>query len=269
MHFTTLASGSSGNAILVGENNRHLLVDCGISGKSLLHNLSELNITDSEIEGIVVTHEHVDHIRGVGVLARKLKIPIYATTGLWEVMGHSLGKLAEEQRIEVRDSFSCAGLEISLYPTSHDSRESYGLKILRPKQKEKRSMTVGIATDSGMITEDMHRHLKGCDALVVEANYDEERLKYGPYPAYLKRRISGKYGHLENKQLAGGLLEWISENTQRVVLAHLSAENNTPEIALTTVKGILRDMNISKKYPDLQIQVAPRYTPHEFIRLME
>lgn len=130
-------------------------------------------------------------------------------------------------------------------------------------------MAVGIATDSGIITDDMHRHLKGCDALVVEANYDEERLKYGPYPAYLKRRISGKYGHLENKQLAAGLLEWVAENTQRVVLAHLSAENNTPEIALTTVKRILGDMNISKKFPDLEIQVAPRYTPHELMRLME
>src|SRR5665648_810742 len=90
MHFTTLASGSSGNAILVGEDNRHLLVDCGISGKRLLYNLSLLDIADSQIEGIVVTHEHVDHIRGVGVLARKLKIPIYATKGLWEVMDLSL-----------------------------------------------------------------------------------------------------------------------------------------------------------------------------------
>ena len=170
MHFTTLASGSSGNAILVGENNRHFLVDCGISGKSLLHNLSELDIADSEIEGIVVTHEHVDHIRGVGIIARKLKIPIYATTGLWAAMGSSLGKLAENQCIEVRDSFSCAGLEVLLYPTSHDSRESYGLKILRSEQTEKREMAVGIATDSGMITEEMHRNLKGCDALVVESN---------------------------------------------------------------------------------------------------
>ena len=244
-------------------------MDCGISGKSLLHNLSELNIVDNEIEGIVVTHEHVDHIRGVGIIARKLKIPIYATTGLWEVMGCSLGKLAEDQRIEVRDSFSCAGLDVLLYPTSHDSRESYGLKILRSKQKEKRDMAVGIATDSGMITEDMHRNLKGCDALVVEANYDEEQLKYGPYPAYLKRRISGNYGHLENKQIAEGLLEWIGDNTQRVVLAHLSAENNTPEIALTAIMRILRDKNTSKRCPDLQVQVAPRYTPHELIKLME
>ncbi|TGE33985.1 MBL fold metallo-hydrolase [Desulfosporosinus sp. Sb-LF] len=269
MHLTTLASGSSGNAILVGENNRHLLVDCGISGKSLLHNLSQVNIPDSEIEGIVVTHEHVDHIRGVGILARKLKIPIYATTGLWEAMGSSLGKLAENQRIEVQSSFSCAGLNVVLYPTSHDSRESYGLKVSRPRLKNKGDLAVGIATDSGVITQEMHRHLKGCDALVVEANYDEERLKWGPYPAYLKKRISGRYGHLENKQLAEGLSEWITENTQRVILAHLSEENNTPEIALSTVMRILQELNSSKKCPDVLVQVAPRYTPHELIQLRE
>jgi phosphoribosyl 1,2-cyclic phosphodiesterase len=269
MHVTTLASGSSGNAILVGQDNRHLLVDCGISGKSLLHNLSQLNISDSEIEGIVVTHEHVDHIRGVGILARKLKIPIYATAGLWKVMNHLLGKLEENQRIEVQESFSCAGLDVLLYPTSHDSRESFGLKVSRPKQKDMRDLAIGIATDSGIITEEMHRHLKGCDALVVEANYDDQMLTNGAYPAYLKKRIRGQYGHLDNKQLAEGLLEWMTENTQRVVLAHLSAENNTPEIALSTIMRILRDSNRSKEYRDVPVQVAPRHSPHELIMLKE
>ncbi|MDQ7092991.1 MBL fold metallo-hydrolase [Desulfosporosinus sp. PR] len=269
MHFTTLASGSSGNAILVGEGHRHLLVDCGISGKSLLANLSQLNIESSEIEGIIVTHEHIDHIRGVGVLARKLKIPIYATAGLWQAMSYSLGKLAMEQRLEVNTSFSCAGLDVLLYPTSHDSRESYGLKIARPEKKDKARLVVGIATDSGRITKEMQQHLKGCDGLVVETNYDEERLHNGPYPAYLKRRISGHYGHLENSQLAMGLAEWIQENTQRVVLAHLSEENNTPEIALSTVLDVLRDSKTSKRYPQVKVQVAPRHTPHELIILRE
>lgn len=269
MHFTTLASGSSGNAILVGEDKRHLLVDCGISGKSLLHNLSQLNIPNTEIEGIVVTHEHVDHIRGVGILARKLKIPIYATTGLWEAMSPSLGKISENQRIEVQSSFTCAGLDVLLYPTSHDSRESYGLKVSRPSREDKGALAVGIATDSGRITEEMHQHLKGCDAFVVEANYDDEQLWNGSYPWYLKKRISGHYGHLENKQLAEGLSEWIKENTQQVMLAHLSEENNTPEIALSTVKRILRELNSSKQCPDVRVQVAPRHTPHELIILRE
>ncbi|AFM43501.1 metal-dependent hydrolase, beta-lactamase superfamily I [Desulfosporosinus acidiphilus SJ4] len=269
MHFTTLASGSSGNAILVGEGHRHLLVDCGISGKSLLANLSQIDIAGSEIEGIIVTHEHIDHIRGVGILARKLNIPIYATAGLWKAMSHSLGKLAENQRREISTSFSCAGLDVLLYPTSHDSRESYGLKIVRPPKDGKSHLVVGIATDSGRITEGMQKHLRGCDGLVVEANYDEERLHNGPYPAYLKRRISGHYGHLENSQMAEGLTEWIQENTQRIVLAHLSEENNTPEIALSTVLDILSAAKVSQKCPEVKVHVAPRHTPHELIILRE
>jgi len=205
------------------------------------------------------------------VLARKLKIPIYATNGLWKVMSPLLGKLAESQRVEVQESFSCAGLDVLLYPTSHDSRESYGVKVSRPKGENKMDLAVGIATDSGIITEEMHCHLKGCNAFVVEANYDDEMLKNGSYPAYLKKRIRGQYGHLENKQLAEGLLEWMTENTQRIVLAHLSKENNTPELALSTVLHILRDSNRSRENRDVQVHVhvAPRYSPHELIMLKE
>lgn len=269
MHFTTIASGSSGNAILVGEAKRHLLVDCGISGARFLHNLSCLNIASEEIEGIIVTHEHVDHIRGVGILARKLKIPVYATAGLWEVMRPALGKLGEDQQRSVEQSFSCAGLNVVLYPTSHDSRESYGLKISRPAGRDKREMSVGIATDSGIVTEAMHCHLQGCDALVAEANYDEQMLQTGPYPAYLKRRIRGQYGHLENSQLAEGLLAWLDEKTQRVLLAHLSEENNRPQVAFSTVRRILRDSPRAKSFKNVFLQVAPRHSPHELIMLKE
>ena len=269
MHFTTLASGSSGNAILVGEEHRHFLVDCGISGKSLLQNLAQVNVEGSEIEGIIITHEHVDHIRGVGILARKLKIPIFATPGLWRVMEHSLGKLDEQQRLEIGTSFSCAGLEILLYPTSHDSRESYGLKVVRPEKKDKGRLSLGIATDSGVITEEMNRELQGCDGLVVETNYDQQRLHNGPYPAYLKRRISGQYGHLENTISALGLSKWIRKNTQQVVLAHLSAENNTPDLALKTVLNVLGEAGVPQKCPGVKVDVAPRYTPHELIVLRE
>lgn len=269
MHFTTLASGSSGNAILVGEAGRHFLVDCGISGTRLLHNLSQLKIAASELEGIVITHEHGDHIRGVGVLARKLKIPVYATAGLWEEMSPLLGNLAENQRREVQETFSCAGLDIILYPTSHDSRESFGLKISRPQSGGGRELTLGIATDSGVITEEMHRRLRGCDAYVLEANYDEKMLKYGPYPEYLKRRIRGQYGHLQNEQAAEGLLEWLSEKTQRVLLAHLSEENNTPSVAFGTVKRMLRDSSRAREFRKVLVHVAPRHAPHSLLILKE
>lgn len=268
MHFATLASGSSGNSMVVGHKNRSFLVDCGVSLKSLLHNLSMLNLPPSEIEGIIVTHEHTDHIKGIGAVARKLKVPVYASAKIWDEMAHALGKLADEQKIVVEDSFTCAGLNIRIFPTSHDSRESYGLRV-EQGDREDRKKILGIATDTGIITEEMHQSLKGCDALVVEANHDQEMLWQGRYPWYLKKRISGNFGHLENKQCAEGLLEWIDENTERIVLAHLSEENNTPELALSTILQILKGSKITKKNPNVRLRVAPRYTPHELIVLGE
>jgi phosphoribosyl 1,2-cyclic phosphodiesterase len=263
MEFATLASGSSGNAILVGEEKRHFLVDCGITVKRLLTNLSMVNTLPGQIEGIIVTHEHIDHIKGVGALARKLKLPVYATNGLWEVMETTLGELRPEQKIIVQDNLTVAGMQVHLIPTSHDSRESYGLRIAGKK------LTLGIATDSGTVTEEMHRNLRGCDAYVVEANHDLQKLMQGRYPWYLKKRISSNYGHLSNTQLAEALSEWLTENTQKVVLAHLSEENNTPEIALSTVLGILRESPVRRRCSHLKIRVAPRHVPHELIYLGE
>lgn len=266
MHVATLASGSSGNAILVGHEKRSFLVDCGVSMRAILKNLELLKIPSEEIEGIFITHEHNDHIRGIGPVARKLKIPIYATAKIWEEINKGVGKLDDSQRIIVEDSFTCAGLNIKVFPTSHDSKESYGVRVEKPEGSGP-SKSIGIATDTGIITEEMHQALKGCDALVVEANHDEEMLWQGSYPWYLKKRISGNYGHLENKQLAEGLLEWIQGNTQRIVLAHLSEENNSPERALGTIMRILKDSRIAKENPELRIRVAPRHTPHELIVL--
>lgn len=268
LHFATLASGSSGNAILVGEGERSFLVDCGISAKRLVGNLGMLSVPPEHIEGIIVTHEHVDHIKGIGVLARKLKIPILATAGLWEEISKTAGPLKTEQRIIIPREVSLAGLDVKLFSTSHDSRESYGLKITR-QASGRRMLTLGIATDSGTVTEEMHEHLQGCDALVVEANHDEKRLWQGRYPWPLKKRIAGIYGHLDNSQIAEGLLSWIGENTQRVVLAHLSEENNTPEVALSTVLRVLRNSHIAKDNPELRLRVAPRHIPHELIYLRE
>jgi len=263
MHFATLASGSSGNAILVGEENRNFLVDSGITVKRILANLEMINLSALQIEGIIITHEHSDHIQGVGALARKLKIPVYATTGIWNEMESKLGKLKPDQIVEVDRELTLAGMEIRLVPTSHDSRESYGLRVAGKRH------TLGIATDSGIVTEEMNKRLQGCDAYVVEANHDSQKLWDGRYPWYLKKRINSDVGHLSNVQLAEALKEWLVENTQRVVLAHLSEENNTPEIALNTVLGILRDSSVRQRCSRLRIRVAPRHTPHELIFLGE
>jgi len=261
MHFATLASGSSGNSVLVGEGDRNFLIDCGITAKRLLANLRMLNVSPSKIEGIIITHEHSDHIRGVGVLARKLKIPVYATAPLWQEIDPILGELDESQKIVIEDFARLAGLDIKLVPTSHDCRASYGLKVFGLKH------TLGIATDSGIITEEMHKNFQGCDAYILEANHDLQKLWQGRYPWYLKKRIASNVGHLSNVQLAEALREWLAENTQKVVLAHLSEENNTPELALSTVVGILKDSPARKRCSQLKIRVAPRHVPHELITL--
>jgi phosphoribosyl 1,2-cyclic phosphodiesterase len=251
--------------MVVGDGEQNFLVDCGVSARGALHNLSLLGIAAQSIRGVVVTHEHHDHIQGVGALARKLKIPVYATPGLWEELDRSVGKLTPEQRVEVSRSFCCAGIQVKLFPTSHDSRESYGLRLTAGRGDKRQ--VIGIATDSGAITKEMDDGLTGCDALIVEANHDQERLWQGSYPWYLKKRVAGEFGHLANRQLAEALLVWVQENTQKIVLAHLSEENNTPELALRTVLHTLRASPIAKQNPGLRLRVAPRYQPHDLIVL--
>jgi phosphoribosyl 1,2-cyclic phosphodiesterase len=261
MHLATLASGSSGNSIIIGQGSRSFLVDCGITTRKLLANLAMIKVPARELEGIIITHEHSDHISGVGALARRLKIPVYATEGIWKEMRPLLGDIDPELVMIMEKEIIIAGMEVSLFPTSHDSCESYGLKV------KGRNYSVGIATDTGVVTEEMHKYLPGCDAYIVEANHDLDRLWQGSYPIHLKKRIVSSLGHMSNVQLGEALKEWLRKNTQKVVLAHLSAVNNTPELALSTVIKILRNSSVKQRCSQLKIRVAPRYMPHELIVL--
>lgn len=259
MYFATLASGSSGNAVLVGGQEGSFLIDCGIAMKNIFKNLSMLDMEPSKLKGIVVTHEHIDHVKGIGPLARKLGLPVYATAGLWEEMDRSIGRIGSEQRVVIEKEMTLAGMQIRLFETSHDSRESYGIKITDGQ------LSLGVATDSGIVTDDMNRHLQGCDAFVVEANHDLDALWNGRYPWHLKKRVNSDFGHLNNLQLAEALTRWIEGNTKKVVLAHLSEENNTPEMAMKTVFNHLKKSEVSRRCPGLKIRVAPRHIPHELI----
>jgi len=261
MHLATLASGSSGNSIIIGQGSRSFLVDCGITTRRLLANLALIKVPAGQLEGVIITHEHSDHIRGVGTLARRLKIPVYATRGVWKEMGPLLGDIDPELVMVMEKEIVIAGMEVSLFPTSHDSSESYGLKV------QGRNYSVGIATDSGVVTEEMNENLPGCDAYIVEANHDLDRLWQGSYPLHLKRRIVSCVGHMSNVQLAEALKEWLGKNSQKVVLAHLSEVNNTPELALSTVFNILRNSSVKQRCSQLKIRVAPRHVPHELIIL--
>jgi phosphoribosyl 1,2-cyclic phosphodiesterase len=176
-------------------------------------------------------------------------------------MEKSVGRLSADQKRVVESVVLLAGMRVDLFATSHDCRQGKGLKVIGNQS------SLGILTDSGMLTDQMHKMLTGCTSFLIEANHDLDRLWKGRYPQSLKKRIAGIRGHLSNVQAAEGLCRWVQSNTQRIVLAHLSEENNTPELAIRTVCSILRDSPVRQRCPSLKIRVAPRHMPHDLITL--
>lgn len=237
MRFCSLASGSTGNSYFVGDQKGGLLVDCGLSARAIERQLADgVGMSAKALSGILVTHEHIDHIKGVGVLARRYHLPVYATRGTWEAMLDKIGAVPEEQQMvlpEDTDELSIGRFDLQWFATAHDAREPVAYVIRQNAQK------ISIATDTGVLKPDMLGKLYDSDILVMEANHDVEMLKRGRYPLYLKRRILGELGHLSNHACGEGLHEVIGSHTRHVVLAHLSQENNLPALAHQTVKEIL------------------------------
>ncbi|MBO5461455.1 MAG: MBL fold metallo-hydrolase [Ruminococcus sp.] len=234
MRMCSIASGSSGNCIYVGSDNTHLLVDTGISKKRIEEGLKELDVKGDEINGILITHEHSDHIQGLGVFSRKYGIPIYATKGtLWGIEHCAmLGKMPEGlfHQIETDKAFTLGDIEVHPFQISHDANQPCGYRF---EQGEK---AVAVATDLGKYDDYIIKNLTGLDAILLEANHDVHMVEVGPYPYPLKRRILGDRGHLSN-ELSGRLLcDILHDNLKYVVLGHLSKENNYARLAHETVK---------------------------------
>ncbi|HEX3016036.1 MAG TPA: MBL fold metallo-hydrolase [Desulfobacteria bacterium] len=255
MKLATLASGSSGNATVIKGGKTTLLVDAGLSGKGIESRLEAIGVNPRELSGIFVTHEHIDHIKGVGVLARKHRLPVYALEPCISAM--EVGKLPSGccQPLSAGQCLEIGDLKLELVETFHDSVASTGLVCYHDETK------VGVATDTGQVSPQMVRKLKGCDALVFEANHDETMLWKGRYPYHLKRRIAAPTGHLSNTDAGAALVEIIDENTKRLILAHLSEENNLPELALNSVAQILTDAGVPEVATALKIRTAPRHDP--------
>ena len=203
MRICSIASGSSGNCIYVGSDATHLLVDVGISGKRTEAGLKELDLSMRDIDGVFITHEHADHVAGLGVLGRKYNMPVYATKGTIEAIksNSSLGEIPEELFIPVSADEKIIIKDLVCNPMriSHDAAEPVAYRISHGKKK------VGIITDLGTYNDYTVESLKGMDALLLEANHDVNMLQVGPYPYYLKKRILGERGHLSN-EMAGQLL---------------------------------------------------------------
>jgi len=234
MKICSLASGSSGNCVYVGDGENHILIDAGLSGKRVKLGLEAIGVDIKDIKALLITHEHSDHISGVGVLARKYKMPIYSKEKTLKAMMQitSLGLIdpALLQPLEADIPFHIGDIEIMPFATKHDAVDPLCYTFTQGSKK------IGFATDLGSYDDYIKDHLEGANALYLEANHDVRMLEVGPYPFFLKQRILSDMGHLSNDLTADLICELYHENLSHIILGHLSGENNMPDVAHATVK---------------------------------
>lgn len=249
MEFFTLASGSSGNAALVRQQNTRLLIDAGISAKRIVQSLAETGLSLDMLDGILITHEHVDHVRGLQTLCKKCAVPIFASRGT----AQSLTFAGSALRIfDAGECFMLGAFDVTTFPSSHDAADPVGYRL------DCEDGSLGFLTDTGFVTNDAYDALLGVDTLLLEANHDVDMLQSGPYPYYLKKRIAGRHGHLSNAQAAAFAVDSVRCGTRDILLAHLSAENNTPAAAEYTVARALQQRGYN-----VRLCTAPRDTVSE------
>ena len=252
LKFSTIASCSNGNCTYIGSDYTNILIDAGLSGKRIEAGLDSLGLDGTKIDAIFVTHEHADHVNGIGVLSRKFGIPIYATDGTWNNMPSKVGEIRPDLMHSVYEEEPCILGDIFVKPFTipHDAAQPVGYCI------ENDSHKITVATDIGHITECVLDHLKGSEIMLLESNHDPDMVRNGPYPYPLQQRILGKKGHLSNSGAADVLNSVCDEKTKYVFLGHLSKENNTPILAYNTVKNSL-SQNGAEIGKDFNMWVAP------------
>ncbi len=249
-----LRSGSSGNAIVVSYQNTNVLIDAGVCCRAIEQSLSEISQQAANINAIFVTHEHVDHIAGVGVMMRRYQVPVYCTPPTWEAMKKNCGKIDEKliRLILPGQTVEMGSLALTGFSTSHDAADPVGYSI------NSRRGSLSIMTDSGQFSETMLQAIKGSRAIMIEANYDPGMLMAGRYPYMLKKRIKGSKGHLSNDDCADAIIKLLKKGTEHFQLVHLSQDNNYPELAYLTVRQSLETEGavIGK---DLTLDIARRH----------
>ena len=256
MRMMSIASGSSGNCIYIGSECTHILIDAGISNKRIEQGLHEIGLKGSDLDGILITHEHSDHIRGLGVLSRKHHLPIYGTPRtLAEIAASkSLGKVDELlfRPVSADAEFFVGDLKVRPFSIDHDAAEPVAYRV------ENDSKAVAVATDMGHFDSYIIDNLRELDAILLESNHDVRMLETGPYPYYLKRRILGDHGHLSNENAGRLLCRLLHDNLKAIFLGHLSRENNYEELAYETVCSEVTLGDNPYKSKDFRIQVAKR-----------
>ena len=259
MELFSIASGSSGNCICVGNDRSHVMIDAGVSGKRIEEGMNTYDYTTSDMDGILITHEHSDHIMGLGVIARKYGLPIYATKGTVDAIltSSSVGKIDTDlfHVIEAGVEFAVGDLTIMPMSISHDAADPVAYLLTDGTRR------IGVVTDLGVYNEEIIRQMQGLDAVLVEANHDINMLQVGSYPYPLKQRILGEKGHLSNEasgQLLGRILH---DNMKHILLGHLSKENNYAQLAYETVRLEISLGDNPYRGNDFPIEVARRDGP--------
>lgn len=255
MQFMSLASGSKGNCYYIASDAGAFLIDCGISLKRLEKALATCSQGVDDLQGIFITHEHHDHIAGLGPLLRRYGLPCYGTEKTLQALDEKvIGKVSPQLFRPLTDArMSMADFDISWSRISHDAADPVSYQVHWQEQK------IGMCTDVGALTDDNLEALADSDILLLEANHDAEMLAQGPYPTMLKRRIAGNHGHLSNDDCAKALEQIIASNTKHVILAHLSDKNNRPQRAFDTIRTHLQKNR--RKGGSLRLWVAQQHEP--------
>lgn len=255
--FATLFSSSKGNSIFVSSAKTKILVDAGMAACHIENALENIGESMREISAILITHEHQDHIKSAGSLSRRYDIPIYATPGLWDTY-HGFGNIIERNQRKYSYGMTIGDLSFDFFKTFHDAVQPIGLVITNECTK------LGICTDTGKVTPRMIDYLKNADGLVFEFNHDPELLRQSRYSPQLKARIAGAHGHLSNEDAAEALKKIIGPATKEIVMAHLSEENNRPELAYKTAAARLWDYGVNET---ISLHVAPPDHTSKIIRI--
>lgn len=233
MRVSVFASGSSGNCLLLSDDGTNILIDAGISMRRVVSALAQLGISMENIGGVLITHEHSDHVSGLKMLLKYYNIPVYAPHTVANRLRGSIPETEKHIRtIPVGEEFALGSMRITAFHTPHDTDESVGYRVCG-------SGVFAIATDMGHVTDEVLESLSGAGTVLIESNHDEEMLRFGPYPAWLKRRILSDNGHLSNENCAALARELQRRGTSKIILGHLSRENNTPDTAMKCASSAL------------------------------
>lgn len=261
LKFASLYSGSSGNCLYVETENTKILIDAGVSLKKIEKGLDNLNVDAKDLDGVIVTHEHIDHIQSIGNLSKKFDIPVFANQKTFDAMPKQTEKLSEKnkKKINIDEKFMIGDIEILPFSIPHDAANPCGFTLFSNNKK------ISIATDIGHMTGDIVKQIDGSEFVLLEANYDTEVLKYTKYPFKLKERIAGPTGHLSNKMAGQTINYLINSGLKKAMLGHLSKESNFPELAYQTVidEIIANGTNID----DFSLSVADRNEPGKLINI--